>query len=169
MKQQAASDTLALLGLGSNLGDREATLRSAIDALGSTDGIEVLAVSAFIVTDPVGRTDQPSFLNAAVKLRTVLSARELLQACLDIEGRHGRQRNERWGPRTLDIDLLLFGDCTINEPGLRVPHPRMHERLFVLAPAAEIGPDMRHPVLKRDVASMLLTLQGALQSPAAHA
>lgn len=152
----------ALLGLGSNLGERDATLKSAVAALRATPGIEVLAVSGFIETEPVGRTDQPRFLNGAARLRTMLSPRDLLQRCLAIEHAHGRDRQAgavnaaggRWGPRTLDIDLLLFGERIIDEPGLRVPHPRLHERLFALTPAAQIAGEMVHPVLRKTVESL---------------
>jgi 2-amino-4-hydroxy-6-hydroxymethyldihydropteridine diphosphokinase len=162
------SQTVALLGLGSNLGDRAATLQSVIKALRRLEEVRVLAVSTFIQTEPVGHIAQPRFLNAAVKLRTSLSPQKLLEACLEIEKQHGRQRTERWGPRTLDIDLLLFGDRIIDEPGLHLPHPRMQERFFVLIPAAEIAAEMRHPLLKQDVRGMLLTLQDKKESAQAH-
>ena len=128
----------------------------------------MVAVSGFVTTEPVGRIDQPMFLNAAATVRTSLTPRQLLEACLSIERQHGRERIERWGPRTLDIDLLLFADRIIDEPGLHVPHPRMHERLFVLIPAAEIAGDMRHPARQRDVRSMLGALQNAGESAPAH-
>jgi len=135
------------VGLGSNLGEREATLWKALEGLGATEGIEVLAVSSFRETDPVGVVDQPRFVNAAAALETSLSPRELLERLLDVERSLGRHRavEERWGPRTLDLDLLLYGGESIDEPGLEVPHPRLTERAFVLEPLLELDPDLRLP------------------------
>jgi len=135
------------VGLGSNLGEREATLWKALEGLGATEGIEVVAVSSFRETDPVGVVDQPRFVNAAVALETSLRPRELLERLLDVERSLGRDRavEERWGPRTLDLDLLLYGGETIDEPGLEVPHPRLAERAFVLEPLLELDPDLRLP------------------------
>ena len=137
----------AFVGLGSNLGEREATLWQALEGLGATEGIEVVAVSSFRETDPVGVVDQPRFVNAAAALETSLSPRELLERLLDVERSLGRDRavEERWGPRTLDLDLLLYGGESIDEPGLEVPHPRLTERAFVLEPLLELDPDLRLP------------------------
>ena len=137
----------AYVGLGSNLGEREATLWKALEGLGATEGIQVLAVSSFRETDPVGVVDQPRFVNAAVALETSLRPRELLERLLDVERSLGRDRavEERWGPRTLDLDLLLYGGESIDEPGLEVPHPRLAERAFVLEPLLELDPDLRLP------------------------
>jgi 2-amino-4-hydroxy-6-hydroxymethyldihydropteridine diphosphokinase len=131
----------AYVGLGANLGDRERTLRVAVEALASNPSVEVLAVSSLRDTVPVGPvTDQPRFLNGAVALETSLSARSLLALLLEIEAAHGRTREgPPGGPRTLDLDLLVYGDERIDEPGLQVPHPRLHERPFVLEPLAELG------------------------------
>jgi 2-amino-4-hydroxy-6-hydroxymethyldihydropteridine diphosphokinase len=140
--------TVAYIGLGANLGDREGTLRAAIDALGAGPEIEVLAVSTFRETDPVGPVaDQPRFLNGAVAVETSLSAAELLDRLLDTERRFGREREgvPPQGPRTLDLDLLVFGDELIDEPGLRVPHPHLHERRFALDPLAELAPGLELP------------------------
>ena len=135
--------TRAYVGLGANLGDRERTLREAVDALGAEEGIEVAAVSTLRETDPVGVGEQPRFLNGVVALETSLGARELLDRLLAVEQRFGRVRVPgEHGPRTLDLDLLLYGDETIDEPGLAVPHPRMHERRFVLEPLAELAPGL---------------------------
>ena len=132
--------TRAYIGLGSNLGDREATIRAALAALPG-----VVAVSELRETAPVGVVDQPPFLNGAAALETELTPRELLDALLAVEQGLGRERRERWGPRTIDLDLLLYGDETIDEPGLDVPHPRLHERRFALEPLAELEPELVIP------------------------
>lgn len=138
--------TRAYVALGANLGDRDRSLRAAVDALAAEDGIEVVDVSTLRDTEPVGVGKQPRFLNGAVALDTTLSARELLDRLLAVEQRFGRVRvpGER-APRTLDLDLLLYGDETIDEPGLTVPHPRLHERRFVLEPLAELAPGLLVP------------------------
>jgi len=137
----------AWIGLGSNLGDRRATLEAAIDDLRAEDGVEVLAVSPWYETAPVGPVEQGAFLNGAAGLRTDLPPGPLLALLSSIERRHGRDRTagERWGPRTLDLDLLLYEDRIIDEPGLTVPHPRMAERRFVLEPLAAIAPNVVVP------------------------
>ena len=137
----------AYLGLGSNLGDREQTLLAAAEALRSEPGVELVAVSGLIETEPVGLLDQPRFVNGVAVLETTLSARALLEVLLDVERRFGRIREgvPAQGPRTLDLDLLLYGVAEIDEPGLRVPHPRLHERAFVLEPLAELAPGLEIP------------------------
>jgi 2-amino-4-hydroxy-6-hydroxymethyldihydropteridine diphosphokinase len=138
--------TRAYVGLGANLGDRERTLRAAVEALAAEAGIEVAAVSTLHETDPVGVGEQPQFLNGAVALDTTLEARELLDLLLAIEQRFGRVRIPgEHGPRMLDLDLLVYGDDQIDEPGLTVPHPRLHERRFVLEPLAELAPGLVVP------------------------
>src|SRR5262249_61587299 len=138
--------TVAYIGLGANLGDRACTIREAVDALGAEEGIEVAAVSALRETDPVGVGEQPRFLNGVVGLDTTLGARELLDLLLAVEQRFGRVRVPgEHGPRTIDLDLLLYGDERIDEPGLTVPHPRLHERRFVLEPLAELAPGLVVP------------------------
>ena len=138
--------TRAYVGLGANLGDRERTLRAAVDALASEEGIEVVAVSTLRETEPVGVGEQPAFLNGAVALETTLAARELLDRLLAVEQRFGRVRVPgEHGPRTLDLDLLLYGEGEIDELGLTVPHPRLHEREFVLGPLAELAPGLEVP------------------------
>ena len=132
--------TRAYVGLGANLGDREATIRAAAAALPG-----VVAVSELRETEPVGVANQPPFLNGAAALETELSARELLDSLLAIERELGRERRERWGPRTIDLDLLLYGEERIDEPGLAVPHPRLHERRFALEPLADLDPDLVVP------------------------
>ena len=136
----------AYVGLGANLGDREATIRRAVELLADADGIEVLAVSALRETDPVGLEDQPRFLNGAAALETTLRPGGLLEVLLGIERVLGRVREGvRFGPRTIDLDLLLYDDETVDEPGLTVPHPRLHERRFALEPLAELAPALAIP------------------------
>jgi 2-amino-4-hydroxy-6-hydroxymethyldihydropteridine diphosphokinase len=139
--------TRSFVGLGSNLGDPQEQIRRALELMAAEEGVEVVAVSALRETDPVGYEDQPRFLNGAAELRTSLSARELLGRLLAIERRLGRVRGEgpRFGPRTIDLDLLLHGDEVVAEPGLVVPHPRLHERRFALEPLAELDPALEIP------------------------
>jgi 2-amino-4-hydroxy-6-hydroxymethyldihydropteridine diphosphokinase len=138
--------TRAYVGLGANLGDREQTLSAAVDALAGEMGIEVVAVSTLRETEPVGVGEQPRFLNGAAELETTLTARDLLDRLLVVEQRFGRVRIPgEHGPRTLDLDLLLYGDEVLEEPGLAVPHPRVHERRFVLEPLAELAPGLFVP------------------------
>jgi 2-amino-4-hydroxy-6-hydroxymethyldihydropteridine diphosphokinase len=138
--------TTAYVGLGANLGDREATIRAAVEALSADEGIEVADLSTLRETEPVGVGEQPLFLNGVVALDTTLSARELLDRLLEIEQRFGRVRiSGEHGPRTLDLDLLLYGDDAVDEPGLTLPHPRLHERRFVLEPLGELAPGLVVP------------------------
>ena len=129
------------LGLGSNLGDRETHLTGAVRGLEATDGIRVRAVSSLWETPPWGIEEQPHFLNACVLIETFLSPLEVLDTCLAIERAHGRERSLRWGPRTLDMDVLYYDDIEMAEERLILPHPRMLLRSFVLAPLAEIAPE----------------------------
>ena len=137
--------TLAYVGIGANLGPREETLRRAVELLGRADGVEVVGVSELRETDPVGVVDQPPFLNGAVSVETTLSPRVLLDLLLDVERSLGRVRAERWGPRVVDLDLLVYGIEVLDEPGLHVPHPHVHERRFALEPLAEMGPELEIP------------------------
>jgi 2-amino-4-hydroxy-6-hydroxymethyldihydropteridine diphosphokinase len=153
--------SLAYLSLGSNVGDREARLRDAIAWL-ETKG-RIVAVSSFYETAPVEFTDQAWFLNCAVALETAETPERLIAAILGFEQQMGRKRLPRKGPRTIDIDILLFadaitGDKILDSPALTVPHPAMHERRFVLEPLAEIAPEVRHPVLKKTIRELLNTL-----------
>jgi 2-amino-4-hydroxy-6-hydroxymethyldihydropteridine diphosphokinase len=135
---------LAYIGLGTNLGDRELNLRVALERL---EELGPVRASSFRETDPVGVTDQPKFLNAAAELATELPATELLERLLEIERELGRDRakERRWGPRVIDLDLLLFGKEEIDEPGLTVPHPRLAERRFILEPLQELDPELTLP------------------------
>jgi 2-amino-4-hydroxy-6-hydroxymethyldihydropteridine diphosphokinase len=137
------------LSIGSNLGDRAANLREAIQKL--EDLGKVVEVSSFYETEPVELTAQPWFLNCAVKLDTEKMPRQLISAILSLEQSMGRQRKQKKGPRIIDIDILLFGSSVIEIPSLTIPHPKLHERRFVLEPLAEIAPDARHPVFKRSM------------------
>jgi 2-amino-4-hydroxy-6-hydroxymethyldihydropteridine diphosphokinase len=150
----------AYVGLGTNLGSREENIRRAVELLASEEGVEVTAVSELRETDPVGVVDQPRFLNGAVALETSLEPRALLDALLRIERRLGRVRDgTRWGPRTVDLDLLVYADRVVNEPGLRIPHPRLHERRFALEPLAELDFDLEIPGRGR-VSELLAALGG---------
>jgi 2-amino-4-hydroxy-6-hydroxymethyldihydropteridine diphosphokinase len=140
---------IVYLSLGSNLGDRAGNLRLALDKLGELGTIE--AVSAFYETEPVGLTSQPWFLNCAAKLSTEKMPRQLISGILNLEQGMGRQRKQKDGPRIIDIDILLFGTSVIDTRSLTVPHPRLHERRFVLEPLAEVAPEVRHPIFKRTV------------------
>jgi 2-amino-4-hydroxy-6-hydroxymethyldihydropteridine diphosphokinase len=136
--------TLAYVGIGSNLGDREATIRRALELLG--ERADVVETSTLRETEPWGYADQPPFLNGAVAVETDLPARQLLDTLLDVERELGRNRDgPRWGARTIDLDLLLYGDEEIDEPGLVVPHPHLHERAFALEPLAELDPALEIP------------------------
>jgi 2-amino-4-hydroxy-6-hydroxymethyldihydropteridine diphosphokinase len=137
----------AFVGIGSNIGEPERQIAEALDLLRAEDGIEVVAVSSLRETEPVGYRNQPNFLNGAAALETELSPRELLGRLLEIEQRLGRKRGTgpRFGPRTIDLDLLLYGDETVDEPGLTVPHPRLAERRFALEPLAELDPSLEIP------------------------
>ena len=137
------------LSLGSNLGDREANLRTAIEKLSEIGN--PVAVSSFYETEPVDVASQSWFLNCAVKLETEKMPRQLITAILGVEQEMGRQRKQQKAPRTIDIDILFFGTSVINLPALTIPHPRMHERRFVLEPLVEIAPDVRHPIFKRSI------------------
>lgn len=144
---------LAYLSLGSNVGQRELHLREAISRLNGVG--TVVSISSFYETEPVEVTDQAWFLNCAVALETSQAPLELMKNLLDIERKMGRVRDRKKGPRTIDIDILFFGDSILDSTELTIPHPAMHERRFVLEPLSEIAPEARHPVLKKTVRELL--------------
>ena len=149
----------AFLGLGSNVGAREKNVAAALNALETTRGISVTKVSSLYETDPVGGpADQPAFINAVAQIETALSAPRLLAVCQKIEEMLGRKRKIHWGPRTIDLDLLIYGDEVHSSAALTIPHPLMHERRFVMEPFVEIAPDFVHPMLNRTARQILDTL-----------
>ena len=145
---------MAYIGLGTNLGNRQANLQMALKELTTLPTMELCRVSSVYETAPVGMTDQPDFLNMVAQGETTLSPRELLDALLHIENKMGRTRTVRWGPRVIDLDLLLYGDTQISLPGLTVPHPRLPERAFVLTPLAEIAPGLILPSSKETIENL---------------
>ncbi|HWZ14842.1 MAG TPA: 2-amino-4-hydroxy-6-hydroxymethyldihydropteridine diphosphokinase [Mucilaginibacter sp.] len=139
--------------LGSNLGDRQLFLKKAIDLI-ENDIAPLSKASSIYETQSWGKTDAPDYLNQVILLKTNLPAQAVLQKILNIEQALGRQREEKWGSRTIDIDILFYGELVINEQGLHVPHPELHNRRFTLEPLAEIAPDLKHPVLNKSIATI---------------
>lgn len=160
----------AYIALGSNLGDREAQIRDALRRLGKTPGVEVRRVSSLIDNPSIGGgEDAPRFLNGAAELRTTLPAIDLLETLLEVEREMGRVRREKWEPRIIDLDLLLYGDLIFSGDDLIVPHPLMHERKFVLQPLAEIARDVAHPTLQMTVGGLLESLNAGVKATAGEA
>lgn len=153
-KMRKGSFNLVYLGLGSNVGDREEYIEQATFLLQKSPQIEIIKHSSNHETEAEGGGSQPPFINAVVEIKTKLSPHKLLDLCQEIEAALGREREIKWGPRTIDIDILLYGDEIISDDKLQVPHPLMHERLFVLKPLREIAPNVLHPVLEKSVEAL---------------
>jgi len=149
----------AYIGLGANLGDPHRQLQEALAKLAAVEEVEVLKVSAFYLNPPLGPPEQPWYVNAVAQVRTRLEPEELLRALGQMERDLGRVRGERWGPRVIDLDLLLYDGVIMSGPELVLPHPEMHRRVFVLAPLAEIAPEAWHPVLEKTAAELLAELE----------
>lgn len=148
----------AYLSLGANMGDRKDSLDEAHRRLNDSPGISVIKVSAYYETDPVGGPPQEKFLNAAMEIETTLSPEALLKRCLEVEAAMGRRRGVHWGPRVIDIDILIYDGQVIDSPTLKVPHPMMHLRRFVLEPLVELAPGLLHPPSGRTVSQLLSDL-----------
>ena len=148
----------AFIGAGANLGEPVRQVRQALDELQKSPGVRLLGASSLYRAQPMGTVPQPPFINAVFSLECGISAQDLLTLLLDVEQRMGRVRGERWGPRVIDLDLLFYDEAIISEQGLEVPHPRLHERRFVLTPLVEIAPDILHPVLKKSASDLLASL-----------
>ena len=151
--------TVAYLGLGSNIGNRERHLDEALLALNRHEHIAVVRVSNYTESVPEGGPEQGDFLNAAIQIQTDLTPHELLNACLDIEEQMGRKRIEQWGPRLIDIDIELYAEDVVDDEELTIPHPMMHKRRFVLEPLCQIASDVRHPILDKTARELLIELR----------
>ena len=154
------SEETAYLGLGTNLGDREGNLRNAVAMLADAPELRLLRCSRVYETEPWGVTEQPSFLNCVAEVATTLEPEELLAVCKDVEGEVGRQPGPRWGPRLIDVDILLVGTRRVELPDLEIPHPRLHLRAFALAPLAELNAGAVHVVLGRSIGELAAEVEG---------
>lgn len=157
--------TVCYLAIGSNLGDRECYLNSVREAIETDPQMKLLAQSTYLETKPYGITDQPDFLNGVMKVETIYTPRQLLAFCQTLESRAGRKKTRHWGERTLDVDILLYGNQVMETKELTIPHPQMHLRSFVLRPLHEIAPNLRHPILGKTVSELLQALRDGEEMP----
>ena len=155
------SETVAYLGLGTNLEDREANLGKALDLLSAEPGLGLLRCSRIYETEPWGVADQPRFLNSVAEMATTLDPERLLDVCKDVEARIGRRPGIRWGPRLIDVDILLYGNLVVQLPQLEIPHPRLHLRAFALVPLAELAATTIHPVLGKTIEELASAVEGS--------
>lgn len=155
------SETVAYLGLGTNLKDREANLGKALDLLSAESGVRLVRCSRIYETEPWGVADQPRFLNSVAEVATTLDPERLLDVCKDVEGRIGRQPGIRWGPRLIDVDILLYGNHIVQLPHLEIPHPRLHLRAFALVPLAELAANIVHPALGKTIGELAGAVEGS--------
>ena len=154
-------ETVAYLGLGTNLGDREANLGKAFHLLSADPGLRLLRCSRIYETEPWGVADQPAFLNSVAEVATALAPERLLDVCKDVEGRMGRRPGIRWGPRLIDVDILLYGNHIVQLPHLEIPHPRLHLRAFALVPLAELAETTVHPALGKTIGELAGAVEGS--------
>ncbi|MFQ5965730.1 MAG: 2-amino-4-hydroxy-6-hydroxymethyldihydropteridine diphosphokinase [Candidatus Scalinduaceae bacterium] len=152
------------VGLGSNLGNREKNLVSAITKINACKGIHVVNKSGFYKTKPIGGPAQPDYVNCVLELDTDITPQKLLEKCKRIESELGRTRGVRWGPRVIDIDILLYGSKVVNDHNLKIPHENMHTRIFVLEPLYEISPDLKHPILKKTIFELMKELKVSIKN-----
>ena len=157
---EKAEDAVAHLGLGTNLGDRESNLRKALELLSAQPGVRLLRCSQVYETAPWGMVDQPHFLNSVAEVATALAPDRLLDVCKGVERRMERQPGARWGPRLIDVDILLYGSVVVRQPRLEIPHPRLHIRAFALMPLAELVPDTVHPGLGKTIGELASAVEG---------
>ncbi len=146
---------VAYISFGSNIGNRMEYIETALGIIRANSYVQQIQVSSYYETEPVGNIDQPKFINGVAKIATVFPCKDLLSFLQGIEGRLGRERTVKWGPRTIDLDILLYDDVCISQPDMQVPHPEMHKRAFVLIPLCEIAPEVRHPVLKKTIRELV--------------
>jgi 2-amino-4-hydroxy-6-hydroxymethyldihydropteridine diphosphokinase len=154
---------IAYIGIGSNMGKSQGNCREAIETIGALDECSIISVSGFYLTEPVGVEAQDWYVNSVVSMSTAMPAQDLLKTLLQVEKDMGRVRIEKWGPRIIDLDLLLYGDELLDDEGIKVPHPLMHLRKFVMAPMTELAPELIHPALGKTMAELYGEIEGESQ------